>query len=835
MKNFIYHQLKSTQEFCSTFSCCSNAGFSSFFGTNKFVKKLFFYAPLFFLVFGQSSLYGQAVSGAAVKANFGIDADVYANHEQFTIPPVASSNVDDWFENKGTGFWPGSGFGVIDVDFTAHPLPIPGNATPTLAQLIAFLKTSPGKNFPFERRMSQPKGTIVGGYLWLDGVYGRDGIATQGYVDTTVFTKTTDKNGQNPTTWNLGTGGTPSKNDIVDVYAHLRGEGPPDATKGTPFTTLWGFGGATTISADGNSHNDFEFFRTDVTFDGSKLINPGDDEGHTAWAFDGTGKITTPGDILISIDFENGGTRPLGSVRVWMRKTDVVVATFNALGDRPFDITGVFDGSSGATFGYAEIAKKGTFPTNAVNTDIFAVVNTTADTFGAPWGSLEGQNSKYFEDIKKLQFSEFGINLTAFGLDKRTDQSSACANLLGTLMVKTRSSSSFTAELKDFAGPYPFGNTVNPAVTLAAGDDITCVNTSTTITASGVEPPEATLIFYGPDPTPLDKTDGLGPVIPAETAEPDLNRSVTQAGVYAVVASASGFQDCAATAYATVTVTKVPPVAAFTAPAVCLGTATSFTNTSTGASLTYSWNFGDGSAASTATSPTHTYATAGTFNVTLTVTSGAGGTGCTNSISHDVVVNTIPGKPVVEYNPPACDEATFSITVKSVTSGAIYTVKNKEGQNISGIVPGNSVTASSTADITFSNIPAGSGYHVSVSLSSCVSDPEICPPPVPTPIVETAKIVAPIETKTEAAGFDAYPVPFKDQLTIKYKFDYVSDAKIEVFNAQGILVLSKIDSNSYLNKEIALDLKFNKAQEQVYIVKLTTNKGSSTKKVMASK
>jgi hypothetical protein len=33
--------------------------------------------------------------------------------------------------------------------------------------------------------------------------------------------------------------------------------------------------------------------------------------------------------------------------------------------------------------------------------------------------------------------------------------------------------------------------------------------------------------FYGPDPTPLDKTDGLGPEIAAEDATPDLNRLVT--------------------------------------------------------------------------------------------------------------------------------------------------------------------------------------------------------------------------------------------------------------------------------------------------------------------
>jgi hypothetical protein len=59
--------------------------------------------------------------------------------------------------------------------------------------------------------------------------------------------------------------------------------------------------------------------------------------------------------------------------------------------------------------------------------------------------------------------------------------------------------------------------------------------------------------------------------------------------------------------------------------------------------------------------------------------------------------------------------------------------------------------------------------------------------------------------------------------------------KIEVFNAQGISVLSKTDANGYLNKEVTLELHANKDQGQVYVVKVTTNRGSSTKKVMSSK
>ena len=98
---------------------------------------------------------------------------------------------------------------------------------------------------------------------------------------------------------------------------------------------------------------------------------------------------------------------------------------------------------------------------------------------------------------------------------------------------------------------------------------------------------------------------------------------------------------------------------------------------------------------------------------------------------------------------------------------------------------------------------------------------------VATPLAKVAPI--------EVVGFDAYPVPFKDQLTIKYKFDYKSDVKIEVFNAQGMSVLSKIDTDSYLDKEVTLDLKASKRQEQVYVVKVTTNQATFTKKVMSSK
>ena len=90
-------------------------------------------------------------------------------------------------------------------------------------------------------------------------------------------------------------------------------------------------------------------------------------------------------------------------------------------------------------------------------------------------------------------------------------------------------------------------------------------------------------------------------------------------------------------------------------------------------------------------------------------------------------------------------------------------------------------------------------------------------------------------SKTSGTGFETFPVPFKNQLTIRYKFDYTSDVKIEIFNEQGLLMISKNDSNGYLDKEIRLNLNFNKVQEQLYVIKVTTNRESITKKVTSLK
>ncbi len=257
MKKTIFYQMKIAHEFCKIFCSSIYLIFSNFNLTEIFKhKKHQFYLIVFFMLSAfHSNLYSQAVSGAAVQANFGIDADVYANKEQFLVPPTTSGLYDDWFYSAA--FATGTGENVIDQT----------NA--------ASLKTSiqANNNFTFEKRMSKPKNTTVGNFLWIDAVYGRDGNSTQSNNDSNVFSGNSNKNGDNPATWALGVGSIPQKDDIVDVYGYLKRDVSPLALATNPNGILWGYGGASKISSDGNSHFDFEFFRTEVSYNGSNWKN----------------------------------------------------------------------------------------------------------------------------------------------------------------------------------------------------------------------------------------------------------------------------------------------------------------------------------------------------------------------------------------------------------------------------------------------------------------------------------------------------------------------------------------------------------------------------------
>ncbi len=113
-------------------------------------------------------------------------------------------------------------------------------------------------------------------------------------------------------------------------------------------------------------------------------------------------------------------------------------------------------------------------------------------------------------------------------------------------------------------------------------------------------------------------------------------------GTYDVTLIVTTATGCTDTIVRQLTVNTNIPFAQFTAPAVCQGVATNFTDISTGSPTSWSWDFGDvpsGSNTSAIQNPSHTFSTSGNFTITITVTNAGG---CQSISQQNVSVNPSP-------------------------------------------------------------------------------------------------------------------------------------------------------------------------------------------------
>lgn len=83
--------------------------------------------------------------------------------------------------------------------------------------------------------------------------------------------------------------------------------------------------------------------------------------------------------------------------------------------------------------------------------------------------------------------------------------------------------------------------------------------------------------------------------------------------------------------------------------------------------------------------------------------------------------------------------------------------------------------------------------------------------------------------------FTAYPVPFNDALNVQYDFDYSSAANIQIFDLQGRMLRSYNEANAYKGKVTSLSIDFRTQANQVYILKVTTDRDVFTKKIISDK
>ena len=144
------------------------------------------------------------ITTPVIRANFGVDADLRSNY----FNGLVQSGNDDWF------WLPGSvGTGQFIIDTTGAAAMIASYGTST---------TDPDRRLPFYRSMRFPQFSVINNRLVLDAVMIRDYHGD----DSTVFSGG-NKNGDSPQDWDCPVSqGIPDKNDILDMFVHVRRTGP---------------------------------------------------------------------------------------------------------------------------------------------------------------------------------------------------------------------------------------------------------------------------------------------------------------------------------------------------------------------------------------------------------------------------------------------------------------------------------------------------------------------------------------------------------------------------------------------------------------------------------
>lgn len=372
-----------------------------------------------------------------IKAAFGVDGDLRANYYNGFV----QSGNDDWF-NNGTA---GTGQFVIDTN----------GAAAIRAGYASDVSPWPKRMSSFYRGMSRPAYSIVNNRLWLDALFVRDYHGT----DTTVFTAGADKNGQSPQFWSGGIQSVPDKNDILDMMMHVRRAGPMTTD------SLWFFGGLSIDNITGNRYFDFELYQTDINYDraSQKWYGYGPDAGHTSWQFDAAGNVTRPGDIIFSAEYQSASLTNI-EARIWIDRASLSITPAN------FIWSGNFDGAgTGSQYGYASILPS---TAGAFYTGLQCGNNEWAGPF-----SVILQDNSVATNYTARQFMEFSVNLTKLGLDPVTTfGSDVCGTPFNRLVVTTRASASFTAELKDFVAPIDLF--LAPRANVAANVPVLCATQS---------------------------------------------------------------------------------------------------------------------------------------------------------------------------------------------------------------------------------------------------------------------------------------------------------------------------------------------------------------------
>lgn len=418
---------------------------------NSILNRKLSFIYVFIICLISFSVSGQIDNTGCVAGNFGVDAGLYSGVIEYGDGTPANG-TSDWFAGP-------SGTGVISEANTA-----------SLTSLLMA-----GGNPLYEERMAHEPNSIVNNQILLNGIYTRDYFGGTGHIDITSY-ETASKNGEDPAIWDIGQANVLGKNDIINVAGHMLRDG-------TSLTDdLWFFGIINRAEPGGSAYMDFEFFveevgivSTPVSGDAGEgyFTSGGPDLGHTAFTFNASGQIQTIGDFIFNTSLINGGTVADVEMRIWVSYTDyttVIPASFTWGPE--------YDGAfTGSPFGYASI-----IPNNSNNACGLVNLENQNPT-APPWGTLNTKTNIYGTSYQDYSIVELGVNMTAFGIDNALNNGAdPCEFTVNTFMVKTRASEAFTAQLKDFAGPYAWGEPDIPVLSVET-TPLSCENPVTALVA----------------------------------------------------------------------------------------------------------------------------------------------------------------------------------------------------------------------------------------------------------------------------------------------------------------------------------------------------------------
>ena len=140
--------------------------------------------------------------------------------------------------------------------------------------------------------------------------------------------------------------------------------------------------------------------------------------------------VRTPGDVLVTYDFNNGGGKPVIGILRWLTSTTVPVVT-------GFATNACFSANTFPCWGDQQTLD---------GSDSVAAVNNL-DPVTDP---LFPGSPDYINPLPALQFGEVAIDM-----QKANIFAPGTCTAFGSAFVRSRSSSSFTAEIKDFIAPIP--------------------------------------------------------------------------------------------------------------------------------------------------------------------------------------------------------------------------------------------------------------------------------------------------------------------------------------------------------------------------------------------